>query len=358
MFDNEFEIIEWEDTSLEYCKLMLCQKVAVLCHKKNDVETIALVRLLREIFGSDIVEFIEYETLLNYINKIRTRTEDKDTIFVTTPMILHSFKNYSEVGKNKRSIIKRYIAKICKDKENVITLSMPYLDLEKERIGEYFRNNQASFKEMAGTLADDISQKTMEEIIRCCQQNDNFNYYEGKPADKYWECYKHLSDEVWINCGAATGDTIVKYVHLNDFKYDKIYAYEGEAKEFKKLCWTANKLENMGHKDIYCINEFIGLEGQKDTFDDRYLNERITLINMDIEGAEMGVLRGASQIIKKWRPVLAICAYHKPTDLLEIPRFVNEVVTDYKIFLRKYRSGSLASFNEYVYYAVPIERCI
>lgn len=70
----------------------------------------------------------------------------------------------------------------------------------------------------------------------------------------------------------------------------------------------------------------------------------------------MGVLRGAEQLIRTNRPVLAVCAYHKATDLLDIPNFIKDAADDYVVFMRKYRGFELNALNEYVYYLVPKER--
>ena len=47
-------------------------------------------------------------------------------------------------------------------------------------------------------------------------------------------------------------------------------------------------------------------------------DERITLINADIEGFEMDMLKELEKIIKRDRPVLAISVYHKKEDVLTI----------------------------------------
>ena len=77
---------------------------------------------------------------------------------------------------------------------------------------------------------------------------------------------------------------------------------------------------------------------------------------MDIEGAELDVLLGGIETIKRFRPVLAICAYHKAADLVDIPRFIRKTLDRYLIYLRKYRGFEPNTFNEYVYYAIPEER--
>lgn len=91
-----------------------------------------------------------------------------------------------------------------------------------------------------------------------------------------------------------------------------------------------------------------------------YKSEKITLISMDIEGAELSVICGLKKCIQKNRPVLAICAYHKAEDIIRLPEIVNSIVMDYKIYFRKYAPSynSQLRSGELVMYAVPVERCI
>lgn len=69
---------------------------------------------------------------------------------------------------------------------------------------------------------------------------------------------------------------------------------------------------------------------------DDYVSEkqlnRVNLIKMDIEGAEMEALEGASRILREYKPHLAISAYHKPEDLWEIPHKIKEKNGKYKLF--------------------------
>jgi len=69
---------------------------------------------------------------------------------------------------------------------------------------------------------------------------------------------------------------------------------------------------------------------------------------MDIEGAELQGLKGAKNIIVKNRPKLAICIYHKPEDILEIPLYLQSIVPDYKFYIRHYSNHDI----ETVLYAV------
>jgi len=58
--------------------------------------------------------------------------------------------------------------------------------------------------------------------------------------------------------------------------------------------------------------------------------ERVDFIKMDIEGAEVDALLGAEQTIKKFKPKLAICTYHRPTDPVEIRKILLRYNPDYK----------------------------
>ncbi len=59
--------------------------------------------------------------------------------------------------------------------------------------------------------------------------------------------------------------------------------------------------------------------------------ERIDFIKMDIEGAETHALQGALTTLKRWRPRLAISAYHLKDDPANIAKAVWDCRPDYRI---------------------------
>jgi len=68
------------------------------------------------------------------------------------------------------------------------------------------------------------------------------------------------------------------------------------------------------HIDV--VQHFITGDGWLSEYFNQRNDERITLINADIEGFEMDMLKELEKIIKRDRPVLAISVYHKKEDVL------------------------------------------
>ena len=79
------------------------------------------------------------------------------------------------------------------------------------------------------------------------------------------------------------------------------------------------------------------------------LDEKIDFLKIDVEGAEMAVLKGAKNIIATHRPTMAISLYHNWNDLWVIPNYVKEMHTGYKLLIRQHMNNSF----ELVLYAIP-----
>lgn len=62
--------------------------------------------------------------------------------------------------------------------------------------------------------------------------------------------------------------------------------------------------------------------------------EKVDLIKMDIEGAEIPALEGAINTIKHFKPRLALCLYHKWDDVITIPKFLGTLNIEYKYYFK------------------------
>lgn len=74
--------------------------------------------------------------------------------------------------------------------------------------------------------------------------------------------------------------------------------------------------------------------------------QKIDFIKLDIEGSEIPTIKGAQETIKKFKPKLAICVYHRKEDLWEIPILLKSFVPEYRLFLNHYtlHSGETVLF--------------
>jgi len=61
---------------------------------------------------------------------------------------------------------------------------------------------------------------------------------------------------------------------------------------------------------------------------------KVTLIKMDIEGAELEVSRGVSNMIKQYKPKFATSVYRNREDILEMLSFIKELCPECKPYLR------------------------
>jgi len=180
--------------------------------------------------------------------------------------------------------------------------------------------------------------------------------------------------EVFVDCGAYTGDTAEQVIRRNP-AFSRIIAIEADPENFDRLTKWVGTLEPPVASRIDALNVAVGAkrgqlrfqagggEGAKLAADGNVVVECVpiddlateagpTFIKMDIEGAELDALEGARRSIQTHRPILSICVYHKQNDLWRIPLFIHTLVEDYRLFLRPHDVDGW----QLVCYAVPANR--
>ena len=169
------------------------------------------------------------------------------------------------------------------------------------------------------------------------------------------EAKRHHENEVFIDAGCFDGWTTKQFIAWNEHKYRKVLAFEPDENNRKIALHNLSELIESGNVELFPFglwNEKIKLKfsssgsgsslhsGEETVdvvaLDDQPFAEDITFIKMDIEGAEYKALLGAEQIIRKNKPNLAICLYHKPEDVFEIPQLILKYRSDYRFLLRHY----------------------
>jgi FkbM family methyltransferase len=234
------------------------------------------------------------------------------------------------------------------------------LDLDIEKI-EYLYDN----------LNDEESKKVLKNII---QSRMNKNKFKESDYEQY--IHPELTfndDDIIIDGGAFNGDTIRmlnKHVLVDGLK---IYSFEPDEKNYLSLVneATQSRYKEYAKKlglystdsilKFLSTNEIIGYgcrieeDGDiiiKTTSLDNYCEKNNfipTYIKLDVEGTEKEVILGASNIIKKYKPKLAISLYHKYKDLWELPYLLNEISKEYRFYLGHHRKN----WMETILYALP-----
>jgi FkbM family methyltransferase len=210
-------------------------------------------------------------------------------------------------------------------------------------------------------LADETGCKVLADVLSY-KQSGNIDYLFGCESDddENWSLLQPSADDVYMDLGAYTGDTVRRFIRLaGGFK--RIIAVEPEERNFRKLFENTKELENIelvnaAVGDVYGEILFTraagkgsakgkgGAKGKGKTAPviqetvDRLVDAAgivPTFIKMDLEGAERGAINGAAGTIKKYGPRLIIAAYHRIDDLWSIPKLLISINPDYKIYLRK-----------------------
>ena len=220
--------------------------------------------------------------------------------------------------------------------------------------GKYFEEHRADFQQVYDRLADDESKKAYENVLKFKISGKVDYLYSCNEYDKgkiYKDILKLKSDETIIDCGAYDGDTIREFTASTGGKYNHIYALEPDGKNFKKLCRNTNGMQGLFlyNAGAWCKNETLFFEkkagrnsklssvGEPTEFkaiDDLINDDSVSLIKMDIEGAELKALCGCEKTIKRCKPKLYICAYHRNEDMFALPQKIWELNKDYKVYFR------------------------
>ncbi len=178
-------------------------------------------------------------------------------------------------------------------------------------------------------------------------------------------------NEVIVDLGAYIGDSIEDYVATYG-DYKKAFCFEVSP-------WNMESMQQKlaGYHDIITVQKAAGdvcgktsmyispvvdscnskdieigydMEVEVVTVDEE-VKEPVTLIKMDIEGAEQTALAGCKEHILKDHPKLLICVYHNNEDIWKIPRMVYDIRKDYDFYLRS--NGDQWGPSEIVFYALP-----
>jgi FkbM family methyltransferase len=189
------------------------------------------------------------------------------------------------------------------------------------------------------------------------------------PGAQYFpnDLFQLSANEIFIDCGAYDGDTITEFRCATDDQFSQIIAFEPDPENFAALESTVNgdprialqpyaidvrrktvrfavggtgaRISSTGNCDVQTITLDEALDGIAPTY-----------MKFDIEGSELDALEGGRETIVRHRPKMAVCSYHAPDHLWNIPLRLTELLPESRLTLRTYCADGF----DCVCYCIPL----
>jgi FkbM family methyltransferase len=234
---------------------------------------------------------------------------------------------------------------------SILDMGHIYEKIKDEQL--FFVRNFDKFQNLRSNLTDEYSRSVLDARLNSYAKLSRFDlikislpgeveYFNGVGSS---HSHKIANEEIYVDIGAADGDTVLKFNDRSKGLYKEIHAFEPDSFNYKRLEKLKTFIPN-----LVTHHNFVGPDNCEVKFyedsDNRQgsniqgaelpgfnNNKKLTiikqvklddvldnasLIKMDVEGYETKVIEGANKIIKHCKPTLAITCYHYPQDLLEI----------------------------------------
>jgi FkbM family methyltransferase len=249
---------------------------------------------------------------------------------------------------------------------------LPYmrLDLPSRMLGA-----SSAIRAVKESLADERSRDEFVRQLDWLGSFQSFALPRDADEDQYFafDLFTPRADDVFVDCGAYDGDT-ARQVLSRWPAGVAVHALEPDPANCRALeSWKSGLLDReaaaihvhrCASSDRRCSLRFSsagpgsGFAPNGDLvvealpLDELFESTRTTFIKMDIEGAEVDALRGATALLRRDRPIVAACLYHRQEHLWEIPALLIAANPDYRLHIRRYGD----EYGDVVCYAVPPER--
>lgn len=235
------------------------------------------------------------------------------------------------------------------------------LDYRAEDWGPYILENESKIIELADTFSDSQSAQSMFDVLSYQLSCDTKYIQRAARLESslyfYTDFFDFTKNEKFLDCGAADGDTAKTFMDVAKYEFDRLWMVEPapvhrEALEDLMRSMSGKKFEGklshhscgVGDKE-YSASFYQDGNGSRVSENensmkidikriDDFLDDSPTFIKMDIEGFELSALKGAESSIRNGKPKMAISAYHRASDFVDISSYVLSIDPNYKIGLR------------------------
>ena len=301
---------------------------------------------ISEFFASD--EFVRGHSFMGYKVKRLSEIEEEYDDFI----VVMAFAIFDEpMTRRIKEIAKRH------------TLLAPDVPVAGDNLFtyEYALSNAHKINNVYESLADDWSRKVYADIInfKISGKISYLSSCETVPDEAYNNILRLNENESFADLGAYHGETILEFLSQTNGKSDGIIALEPDAKNFSRMerelssrgikARLINKAIYSHEAELYFLKKSgrnSSISSQKteksivipaDSLDNIAKGERISFVNMDVEGYEKEALLGMRETIKRYKTKLLVACYHRSEDIFELPLLALELNPSYKLYFRHYR---------------------
>lgn len=219
-------------------------------------------------------------------------------------------------------------------------------------------------------LADDFSRSVLDGLLLFRLTLDST--IVGKIASPYSEEFfaedvlSFNAGEVFVDGGAFDGDSYQRFAEMAP-EFAKAYLFEPDAAIYQRAeqrvagdprastcnfgLWSRTgelRFSSTGGMDgAICDDGDIRIQV---VAIDEFIQDKVTHIKLDVEGAEEEALLGARRQISDSRPTMAVALYHRAADLWKIPTLIETLGGQYLYSIRHYSQ----TVDDSIVYAIPI----
>ena len=212
-----------------------------------------------------------------------------------------------------------------------------------------------------------VPQKQYTNVIKAMFQCDRVlivdNHLVGRCGWQYFDFFDSSENEVFVDGGSLDGKSSVEFTKWSKGSYSAIYAIEPNPKMVKECMETLHTLpcdkvhfydcalwngkcklnfnNDSRSKWDACVSNDGTVSVEADCLDNIIGQNKVTFIKLDVEGSELETLIGATEIIKREHPRMAISVYHNKKDLFDIAHYVLSLWSGYRLAIRHYHSDAI-----------------
>jgi len=221
-------------------------------------------------------------------------------------------------------------------------LKVPYLEnLHSEYEDFVLANSEALYKVCASLHPASQARFLAVQCFRLSGTPEVLQQHRQPMQDMWLDLparYRTRSYGSFLDVGAYDGDTLRYFrehfgcergiaVEANPELFPAIEAvaerYPKGIKIMPVAAWSEKTRLRLDDVGLGMIQVSESVDGQLEAAPiDDYVAEPIDCLKMDIEGAEAHALNGSAALLRTHRPDLAIAAYHKPGDLVDLHRHI------------------------------------